>query len=88
MAEPRLVMYCEMCNRNVVMPRSRFDGTCPVCGEFIRRFRCTRCGHKWTPREWKRLPAVCPKCKSGYWCKERQRHGDYESGGIAGDDDV
>lgn len=81
--DARLVMYCGHCNKNFMMKRENFDGTCPMCGEFLRRFRCSRCGHMWTPREWRCLPDVCPKCKSPYWCKERVKHGDYDSGGIA-----
>lgn len=82
---PRLVMFCRDCGKNFVMKRENFDGTCPMCGTFITRFRCSRCAHEWTPREWGRLPQVCPKCKSPYWCRERSRQGDYESGGIAGE---
>lgn len=68
--EARTVLYCESCRSSFMMPRG-YDGTCPACGEFIRRFRCYRCGHMWVPREWMRLPKVCPSCKSPYWCKER-----------------
>ena len=30
-------------------------------------YRCERCGHEWLPRDDKREPKVCPKCKSPYW---------------------
>ena len=33
---------------------------------------CKRCQHTWLPRR-NNLPKVCPKCKSPYWNKERQR---------------
>ncbi len=46
-------------------------------------FRCLRCGHEWIPRSpisgeleapsGDDLPRVCPKCKSPYWDRERQR---------------
>jgi len=45
-------------------------------------FRCLRCEHEWLPRKpWEGdepppaegLPTVCPKCKSPYWSRERQR---------------
>lgn len=29
-------------------------------------YQCFRCEHTWIPRK-KRLPVVCPKCKSPYW---------------------
>lgn len=30
-------------------------------------FSCTRCPHKWVPRDLSKDPTVCPKCKSPYW---------------------
>lgn len=33
----------------------------------INRYKCERCGHEWIPRDLKRRPRVCPKCKSPYW---------------------
>jgi len=36
--------------------------------------RCHRCGHEWRPRNFKERPAVCPKCKSPYWHKEKTLH--------------
>jgi hypothetical protein len=35
-------------------------------------FQCERCEHKWLPREPKKPPTTCPKCKSPYWNKPRQ----------------
>lgn len=32
---------------------------------------CKRCGHEWTPR--RSNPEMCPKCKSPYWHRERER---------------
>ena len=32
---------------------------------------CKRCGHTWYPR--KPVSLTCPKCRSPYWDKERQR---------------
>ena len=81
--EPRLVMYCDNCHKNFMMRKENFEGVCPVCGDFLTRYRCSRCGHRWTPRSWNGLPDVCPKCKSQYWNRERMKNGDYESGGIA-----
>ncbi len=34
--------------------------------------RCMRCLWEWFPRSLK-LPDVCPKCKSPYWNKPRQK---------------
>lgn len=40
-------------------------------------YQCERCEHTWLPREresyGKELPKVCPRCKSPYWNKPRQR---------------
>lgn len=35
------------------------------------KLHCKRCGHSWYPKQ----PEVriCPKCKSAYWDKDRQR---------------
>ena len=33
----------------------------------LKGYVCERCGHKWVPREGKKKPVVCPKCKSPYW---------------------
>lgn len=35
-------------------------------------FECSRCGHKWVPREGVEEPQTCPKCKSPYWDKPRR----------------
>jgi Zn finger protein HypA/HybF involved in hydrogenase expression len=34
---------------------------------------CSRCEHRWLRRDMKKLPGVCPKCKSPYWNKNRIR---------------
>lgn len=37
-------------------------------------WQCERCGHKWVPREQDAPePRVCPKCKSPYWNRPRQK---------------
>lgn len=41
----------------------------------VQGFRCRRCGHTWVPREAAQPPRVCPKCKSPYWDRERERKG-------------
>lgn len=35
--------------------------------------KCYRCDHSWRPNNIKRIPKVCPKCKSPYWNKPRQK---------------
>lgn len=52
-------------------------------------YRCERCGHEWIPRgaleeanAGKALegnPTVCPKCKSPYWNKPREKKGSRKS---------
>lgn len=40
----------------------------------IDAFQCERCEHIWVPRETTvGEPIICPKCKSPYWNKPRQR---------------
>lgn len=39
----------------------------------IHGYRCERCGHQWVPRE-EGSPKVCPKCKSPYWDRPRNKH--------------
>lgn len=36
-------------------------------------FQCERCPHEWIPRNPDELPEVCPKCKSPYWNKPREK---------------
>lgn len=37
-------------------------------------WKCERCGHEWLPRQQDAPePRVCPKCKSPYWNRPRQR---------------
>ena len=37
-------------------------------------FRCERCDHQWVARQGTQgEPRVCPKCKSPYWDKPRQK---------------
>ena len=44
----------------------------------ILGYRCERCGGEWVPRSDK-APRVCPKCKSPYWDRPRQRDQDATS---------
>lgn len=40
----------------------------------VMGYRCTRCRHEWVPmKASSNPPRVCPKCKSPYWDRERQR---------------
>ena len=48
---------------------------CPKCGhEFTLELNCLRCNHTWAPRKPNNIPKVCPKCKSPYWNKPRQKN--------------
>jgi hypothetical protein len=38
----------------------------------VRKLNCKRCNASWVPRG-KKLPMQCPKCKSPYWNKKRQK---------------
>lgn len=38
----------------------------------LPKWECLRCGHKWVPRR-EVYPRICPKCKSPYWDRERER---------------
>ncbi len=49
----------------------KFRNRCPKCRQMLTVRRCTRCGHKWTPRDFTKLAAVCPKCSSPLWNRER-----------------
>jgi Zn finger protein HypA/HybF involved in hydrogenase expression len=48
-----------------------FSNHCPKCGSLLTKRKCVRCGHEWTPRNRNALTAVCPKCASPFWCRER-----------------
>lgn len=39
----------------------------------VAGWKCERCLHEWQPRDKERLPTVCPKCKSAYWNKPKQK---------------
>lgn len=66
------VMYCRTCG---TYRSDRCDGqfACPVCGTVAYSCRCYRCGHTWTPRDPAGRPQGCPRCKSPYWNRLRQR---------------
>lgn len=38
----------------------------------FKLLNCLRCKHEWISKR-KQLPKVCPKCKSPYWNKKRER---------------
>ena len=39
----------------------------------IDGFQCERCEHRWVPENIDKPPRVCPKCKSPYWDRPRQK---------------
>ena len=42
--------------------------------ETVRRLKCLRCDHTWTPRKMaESKPVSCPNCHSGYWARPRTR---------------
>jgi hypothetical protein len=41
--------------------------------ETVRRLRCLRCDHTWTPRKSGDRPLSCPACHSAYWSRPRTR---------------
>lgn len=51
-----------------------FNKDCKIKIE-VNGFKCLRCGHRWIPRVEleqlekgiKKLPMICPSCKSAYW---------------------
>lgn len=45
----------------------------------IDGFKCLRCSHEWMPRDITKEPEICPKCKSPYWNRPRQRKKKEES---------
>ena len=68
-------MWCGFCQEWFPID-DYWDGSCPRCGMTITEFKCTRCGHMWTPKANLRrhgMPASCPRCKSPYWNRERCR---------------
>lgn len=38
----------------------------------IKGNKCYRCGHEWTQRE-EEKPRICPRCKSPYWDKPKNK---------------
>ena len=42
--------------------------------EFIKGFKCKRCGHEWRPHNLNKVSKECPKCKNCYWNIERKIH--------------
>tara|TARA_Y100000310_G_scaffold284286_1_gene306973 strand:+ start:153 stop:299 length:147 start_codon:yes stop_codon:yes gene_type:complete len=39
----------------------------------IKGYQCERCKHEWVPRNKEETPIICPRCKSPYWNKPRQK---------------
>lgn len=42
----------------------------------LKGYRCRRCGHQWVPRRIFgeiREPRVCPRCRSPYWNRDKER---------------
>lgn len=43
----------------------------------IKGYKCERCGHEWVSRQPDTgaivAPLVCPKCKSPYWNRPKER---------------
>ncbi len=37
----------------------------------LEKLKCVKCGHEWPPR--KEDVRQCPKCKTAYWDKEKQK---------------
>lgn len=33
----------------------------------VDAYQCARCGHIWLPRDPKKRPVNCAKCKNAYW---------------------
>jgi len=40
----------------------------------VEGYECARCGHRWVPRS-EAHPTICPKCKSPYWDRPREKKG-------------
>ena len=40
----------------------------------VQQCTCERCGHEWRTRT-DDTPTICPKCKSPYWNRPRQKKG-------------
>ena len=41
-------------------------------GIIVGKNTCTRCNHSWVQRSFD-VPTVCPKCKSPYWNREKNK---------------
>ena len=39
----------------------------------VMGYRCERCEYEWIPRDFDRDPLTCPKCRSPYWDRPRER---------------
>jgi len=38
-------------------------------------YKCNKCNHTWIARkgQYDKLPALCPKCKTPYWNKDKNK---------------
>jgi hypothetical protein len=45
------------------------------CGAwvYILGHKCYRCNHCWRPKDIEKIPKVCPKCKSPYWDRPKEK---------------
>jgi predicted Zn-ribbon and HTH transcriptional regulator len=48
------------------------SATMPEVQMTVTGYRCARCQWEWLPRTARR-PTICPRCKSPYWDRERER---------------
>lgn len=44
----------------------------------MTEYKCRRCKYEWNSRLKAEKPKTCPKCKSYFWDKARQRNGGEE----------
>lgn len=80
----RLMMWCEHCTEEggknffFLSTDENFNNHCPKCKRLLTKRMCVRCGYEWSPRNKSALAAVCPRCASPYWCRERLTKRDKE----------
>ena len=51
------------------LPKNDIDKLRAMNKQRVIPLQCTRCGHRWKPRNGN--PNVCPKCNSPYWNKQK-----------------
>ena len=62
------IKYIKEINKNNNMAKECVGYKVPILGN-----KCYRCNHAWRPLNLDERPIVCPKCKSPYWWKPRQK---------------